>query len=246
MGRRSHKPGSAFRIVRYAVLAVAATGTVAATVAVAPSDPTLAIFAYAVLWLVYAVVARSTRRAEDRALAAVVPPPPPPPPVEPIAEDTSEWQDPETGLPAAREFRSAIARELARSRRYGEINALVLLEVVPAATPDMDTSSLPSPGPFVATILRKASRDTDAIARLDATHFGALLVGCNARGCQEFVHRVRTALGKSPYGQTADGHWVFARSRAGWATTEDDIENMAQYVRAALKDMARRQPDLAA
>ncbi|GAB4322157.1 MAG: hypothetical protein Kow0010_02790 [Dehalococcoidia bacterium] len=233
-------------MVRFAVLALAAMGTIAATVVIAPTDTVLAIFAYAILWLLYALVARSTHRAEQRALDAVAPPPPPPPKVETIAEDTSEWQDPETGLPGVREFRSTISRELARSRRYGEVNALVLLEVAPATTPGMDLDSLPSPGPFVATILRKASRETDAIARLDQTHFGVLLVGCNSQGCQEFVHRVRTALSKSPYGQTSDGHWVFARTRAGWATTDDGIESVAQYVRAALKDMARRQPGLAA
>lgn len=246
MDRLWRRPGGAFRLVRYSVLAVAAAGTIGATVVIAPADPVLAIFAYAVLWLFYGLVARSTHRAEQRALAAVAPPPPPPPKVEEIAKDTSEWQDPETGLPGVREFRSTIARELARSRRYGEVNALVLLEVAPATAPDQPPASVPSPGPFVAAILRRACRETDAIARLDQTHFGVLLVGCNALGCQEFVHRVRTALGKSPYTQTADGHWVFVRSRAGWATTEAPIENVAQYVRLALQDMARRQPSLAA
>lgn len=246
MGRLLHKPGSAFRVLRLAVLLFAAGGTVAATLFVAPADALLATLAYAMLWLVYAVVARSTRRAEAQALAALAPPPLPPPPVEPIAEDASDWQDPETGLAGVRDFRATITRELARSRRYGEVNALVLIEVVPVTTPGMGVDTLPSPGPFVARILRKAARETDAIARLDHNHFGVLLAGCNATGCQEFVHRLRTALGRSPYGQTADGHWVFARTRAGWATTEDGIEDVAQYVRTALKDMARRQPELAA
>ena len=101
-----------------------------------------------------------------------------------------------TGLANRRRFRSALAREVERFRRYGTPCALLLLDI------DYMKSINDEHGhPFgdlvirhIAQKLTQVSRDTDAAARLGGEEFALLLAGVDAEKAEKAAQRLLTIL----------------------------------------------------
>ncbi len=100
--------------------------------------------------------------------------------------------DPLTGLANRRRFRTALAREVERFRRYGTPCALLLLDI------DYMKSINDEHGhPFgdivirhIAQRLTQVSRDTDTAARLGGEEFALLLAGIDAEKAERAAHRL--------------------------------------------------------
>ncbi|HKO44790.1 MAG TPA: diguanylate cyclase [Pyrinomonadaceae bacterium] len=101
-----------------------------------------------------------------------------------------------TGLANRRRFRSALAREVERFRRYGTPCALLLLDI------DYMKSINDKHGhPFgdivirhIAQKLTQVSRDTDTAARLGGEEFALLLAGIDAEKAESAAQRLLTIL----------------------------------------------------
>ena len=101
-----------------------------------------------------------------------------------------------TGLANRRRFRSALAREVERFRRYGSPCALLLLDI------DYMKSINDEHGhPFgdivirhIAQKLTQVSRDTDTAARLGGEEFALLLAGVDAEKAEKAAQRLLTIL----------------------------------------------------
>lgn len=104
--------------------------------------------------------------------------------------------DPLTGLANRRRFRSALAREVERFRRYGTPCALLLLDI------DFMKSINDEHGhPFgdivirhIAQKLTQVSRDTDTAARLGGEEFALLLAGIDADKAEKAARRLLAIL----------------------------------------------------
>ena len=101
-----------------------------------------------------------------------------------------------TGLANRRRFRSALAREVERFRRYGTPCALLLLDI------DYMKSINDEHGhPFgdvvirhIAQKLTQVSRDTDTAARLGGEEFALLLAGIDAEKAEKAAERLLVIL----------------------------------------------------
>lgn len=104
--------------------------------------------------------------------------------------------DPLTGLANRRRFRTALAREVERFRRYGTPCALLLLDI------DFMKSINDEHGhPFgdivirhIAQKLTQVSRDTDTAARLGGEEFALLLAGIDANKAKKAAERLLAIL----------------------------------------------------
>ncbi len=111
--------------------------------------------------------------------------------------------DPLTGLANRRRFRTALAREVERFRRYGTPCALLLLDI------DYMKSINDEHGhPFgdivirhIAQRLTQVSRDTDMAARLGGEEFALLLAGIDADKAEKAAQRLLNILS----GELVDG-----------------------------------------
>jgi GGDEF domain-containing protein len=145
--------------------------------------------------------------------------------------------DPETQLMGPVRFEETLQKEIARGLRYGSRSALALFEVGVAERPH--GGPLPSPAPFVAHVLRKATRETDFVARVTPTLFAVLLIEAQEDGAKQFTERVRTSIGSHPYARGADGGGLFARAWAGVASWEPAFDSVGAYAGAAETALAR-------
>lgn len=146
--------------------------------------------------------------------------------------------DAETGLPNYRQLTDILKREIARSRRYGDRSAVVVFDVrVVGFKPSASRSSPVSPARFVSEVLATTARDADVVARLDLTHWVALLTESDYEGAQKFADRARTALASSPFMRNDDQSGIYVRAWAGCACWDPAHTDPAAFVRAAVDDM---------
>lgn len=139
--------------------------------------------------------------------------------------------DPETGLANAAGFGEVLGRQIARDLRYGSSSALALFEI--AIAEKSAGGPVPSPAPFVASVLRKAVRGADVVARVAPTLFAVLLIEADGEGASQFTERVRTRIGSSPYSRRPDGVSLYVRAWAGVAPWNPRYETVELYAQAA-------------
>ncbi|MBE7519894.1 MAG: diguanylate cyclase [Thermoflexaceae bacterium] len=157
-------------------------------------------------------------------------------------EDPSRPQtrDPETGLGNRRQLSDLLRREIARCLRYGDASALAVFDVrVAGFRPTGERPEPPSPASFVASILVDEARASDAVYRLDLTHFVVFLIEAGDEGCEQFTHRVRTAISRAPFTRNTNGSGIYVRAWAGWAAWQPRLTTPAAYLTAAMEALER-------
>lgn len=156
----------------------------------------------------------------------------------------SRLLDPETGLPNYAELAATLRREIARAKRYGDRSALAVFDVRVATfkPPSNLHQNPPSPARFVASILTQRARESDLVARLDATHFAVFLTECDAAGASLFTERARTSLSSSVFARNEDGTGIFVQAWAGFAPWDPAFTEPNFYIQAAMAHLERQRP----
>lgn len=205
-----------------APIACAAAVTVLAAQLVFPSDAPTALAIVALTWTAVAAAA-AARRLSPKVVTEV------------RENPATTLVDGESGLGNARQLADVLQREIARSVRYGDRSAIALFEVQVANFQPLTADELPpSPARFVARTLTNALRDSDAVMRLDRTHFVAVLTECDADGGELLIARLRTLLSTKPYARNHDGSGIYARAWAAIAPWDPAYQDPETYIRAAL------------
>lgn len=161
-------------------------------------------------------------------------------PVE-VEDPSRPWTiDAETGLGNYRQLNEILRREIARSLRYGNGNALAVFDVrVAGFRPTGERPDPPSPAQFVADVLLREAREADVVCRLDLTHFVVLLLEAGLDGSEQFIHRVRTAISHAPYSRNTNGSGIYARTWAGCVGWRPGLATPAVYLDAAMEALER-------
>lgn len=147
-----------------------------------------------------------------------------------------------TGLLNRRGFEDGLRRSLARARRYGEVGALILVDLVCLA--DVTETHGASAGEFmlsaIATMLRGRFREVDYVARLERGRFALLLPVIS----QEDARR-RAAMLKSQLVRLAvpwHGRDLAVEVRLGLVHygQRDAVEDLLERVEAELEEREQR------
>jgi diguanylate cyclase (GGDEF)-like protein len=119
-----------------------------------------------------------------------------------IAEGKSEafFRDAQTGLPNRQHLIDQLTREIARAERYTQDLTIVIVEIV--RMHDLLAAWGPGVGEravvHVADTLRRVTRNSDFLARIDDERFGIVLMQCNADQARMFGERALLAVGNRP------------------------------------------------
>ncbi|MCA9823650.1 MAG: diguanylate cyclase [Dehalococcoidia bacterium] len=109
-------------------------------------------------------------------------------------------RDPQTGLPNRQYLIDELTRDVARTGRYGEPLTLAVLEI--AGTDRLRAAwgegVVDRAGRHVAETLRRITRTSDFIARIDDTRFAALLVQCSDEQATAYIDRASLAVANRP------------------------------------------------
>lgn len=150
------------------------------------------------------------------------------------------WSDVLTGLLNRRGMEEEIAREEARSRRYGTPVAVILIEVLGLrgiaeryGVPAGDTMLR-----AVGAAIRTGARGSDIVARYREDAFAAILPGAEIEGAQIFLQRVATA---AQFVRLPGGAIVPIQITAGLATREEAGSLQAARELAAERLITNRQ-----
>jgi diguanylate cyclase (GGDEF)-like protein len=113
--------------------------------------------------------------------------------------------DTETGLPNRQHLIDQLAREIARAQRYAQEMTLSVIEV--SRLRDLETAwgaaTRANAVKHVAETLRRVTRTSDFLARIDDAHFAVLLTQCNATQAASFGERVSLAVSNRPLRSTS-------------------------------------------
>lgn len=149
--------------------------------------------------------------------------------------------DEATGLLNRRGFEDGLLRSLARARRYGEVGALMLVDLVNLAEIVEEKGQAAGGYALSATaaILRGRFREVDYIARLERGRFALLLPVIS----QEDARR-RAAMLKSQIAKQAiswQGHDLLVEARLGLVHygQRDAAEDLLERVEAELEERER-------
>jgi len=147
-----------------------------------------------------------------------------------------------TGLLNRRGFEDGLRRSLSRALRYGEVGALILVDLVCLA--DVTEAHGAPAGDFmlsaVATMLRGRFREVDYVARLERGRFALLLPVISREDA-----RRRAAMLKSQLVKLAvpwDGHDLAVEVRLGLVHygQRDAAEDLLERVEAELEEREQR------
>lgn len=150
--------------------------------------------------------------------------------------------DEATGLLNRRGFEDGLMRSLARARRYGEVGALMLVDLVNlveiAERHGQEASGFVLSA--MATILRSRFREVDYVARIERDRFALLLPVIS----QEDARR-RAAMLKSQIGRQTvpwQGAEIAVEARLGLVHygQRDAAEDLLERVEAELEERERR------
>lgn len=112
--------------------------------------------------------------------------------------------DKETALPNRQHLIDQLAREIARAQRYSHEMTLTVVEV--ARLRELQTAWGPETGAraiaHVAETLRRVTRTSDFLARIDDAHFAIVLMQCNTTQAAAFGERVALAVSNRPLRST--------------------------------------------
>jgi diguanylate cyclase (GGDEF)-like protein len=112
--------------------------------------------------------------------------------------------DKETALPNRQHLIDQLAREIARAQRYSHDVTLTVVEV--ARLRELQTAWGPDTGTraiaHVAETLRRVTRTSDFLARIDDAHFAIVLMQCNTAQAAAFAERVALAVSNRPLRST--------------------------------------------
>jgi diguanylate cyclase (GGDEF)-like protein len=114
--------------------------------------------------------------------------------------------DSRTGLPTRTQLIDTLARDIARSERYS--HALTLAVVRITQFEEMRTSWGVGTARFavdhVVETLRRVTRSSDFVARLDESTFAVILLQCSGRQAALYADRLALAVGNRPLKSTSD------------------------------------------
>jgi GGDEF domain-containing protein len=153
-----------------------------------------------------------------------------------------ELVDAETGLGNRQQLEKLLSREIARSERHGSRSTLTVFEVSTGRGKLEGTEPPPPSAPFVARILRAATRESDAVARLDEFRFAVVGTETPLDGARLVAERIRTLIGSRPFASAADGTPLYARAWSGSVEWRAEFTTPATYVAAAFADMEKTRP----
>ena len=115
-------------------------------------------------------------------------------------ESASVYVDPETGLPNRNQLIDNLARDIARSERYQQDLTLAVIEI--ERMDDLEAAwGADATGravDHVAKTLRRITRTSDMLARVDAGRFAAILMQCSNEQARKFGERVEMAVSNRP------------------------------------------------
>jgi GGDEF domain-containing protein len=154
----------------------------------------------------------------------------------PEAEEVGGWADSATGLPGPSFWRTIVAAESARHRRYGGPVTVVLAELVGLEhlegpeRADVEAAAVAATG----RVLRHACRASDHVVRLGHRLFGLLLPETNEIDAINFVERARERCA-AELGDLGEGLDV----TFGWASPTGSLDLVAAV--AIADDRLRRE-----
>jgi diguanylate cyclase (GGDEF)-like protein len=109
-------------------------------------------------------------------------------------------RDQDTGLPNRQYLIDELARDVARTTRYGETLTLAVVQIAGVAQlkATWGDDVVRRAGKHVADTLRRITRTSDFIARIDESRFAALLVQCDQEQSKAFIDRASLAVANRP------------------------------------------------
>jgi diguanylate cyclase (GGDEF)-like protein len=114
--------------------------------------------------------------------------------------------DKETSLPNRQHLIDQLAREIARAQRYSHQMTITLIQV--SRLRDLQTAWGGETGRnavmHVAETLRRVTRTSDFLARIDDDHFAVILMQCSAEQASAFGDRVALAVSNRPLRSTSN------------------------------------------
>ena len=109
-------------------------------------------------------------------------------------------RDGETGLPNRNYLIDQLTRDIARAERYGTTITLAIIEM--ARMDELRRAwggeILPRAAAHVAETLRRVTRASDFLARIDETRFAVILVECTREQAVRFADRITLAVANRP------------------------------------------------
>ncbi len=122
--------------------------------------------------------------------------------VEVAADRTKDMllRDSATGLPNRQYLIDELIRDVARTGRYGEPLTLAVLEIagLERLRSTWGENVVDRAGKHVAETLRRITRTSDFIARVDESRFAAMLVQCSDEQAKAFLDRASLAVANRP------------------------------------------------
>ncbi len=226
--------GPAARRNRRIVVGLAGAAGVAEVAALVTSPP-LAAAVLPVAGLLYLFARRFARpERESRANGA------PAPAVKALPPSLT---DAETGLPNRRYLIDELAREMGRSARHSYAVTLAVVEVarLEEMEPAFGPAAASQAAQHVAATLKRVTRASDFLARLDDSRFAVCLTRCTRTQSDRFSERVALAVANRPL--PGDGRQrapIYVNATA--SAVELDRERFASpvdFLRAAGRDGRR-------
>lgn len=109
-------------------------------------------------------------------------------------------RDAQTGLPNRQYLIDELVRDVARTARYGEPLTLAVIEVggIDRLRGAWGDAVVERAGKHVADTLRRVTRTSDFIARIDEGRFAAVLIQCSEEQAAAFIDRASLAVANRP------------------------------------------------
>jgi diguanylate cyclase (GGDEF)-like protein len=108
--------------------------------------------------------------------------------------------DADTGLPNRRHLIDQLSREIARAQRYSHDMTITMIEI--ARMREFETAwggdTTRTAVRHVAETLRRVTRTSDFLARIDDAHFAVILMQCNELHARNFGERIALAVSNRP------------------------------------------------
>lgn len=150
--------------------------------------------------------------------------------------------DETTGLLNRRGFEDGLLRCLARARRYGEVGALMLLDLVNLT--DVSAEHGQAAGGYIlsatATMLRGRFREVDYIARLERGRFALLLPVISQEDARRRAAMLKSQISKQTISWQGQDMQVEARLGLVHYGPRDAAEDLLERVEAELEERERR------
>lgn len=150
--------------------------------------------------------------------------------------------DEETGLLNRRGFEDGLLRSLARARRYGEVGAMMLVDLVNLG--DVVAEHGQPAGSYVlsamATVLRGRFREVDYIARIERSRFALLLPVISQEDARRRAAMLKSQIAKQTVAWQGNDLSVEARLGLVHYGQRDAAEDLLERVEAELEERERR------